>query len=328
MNYIVLDLEWNQPISKDSPSYQRFGNYLTSEIIQFGAVKLDGSKKIIDSFRSVVAPKCYRKLQHHVKRLTSLTQRDIDCGLPFPVIVNRFQKWCGPEGSYAFLTWGYDDIPALESNLSFYQMDTNWLNPWYNLQVIFNKQEEQDENQKSLSSVIEYYHLQQNNQFHDALNDARYTAMIAARLDLESGVAVYPTLVNPLILGVKGVVPPLETIRAQGITNKKAVFLMPEFSEFSCPVCHRPIAHGIQWVRQSGDKHLFLASCTDHGNFLLRLRILKGCGETFMALRTAEQADREIEEAYRLREAKELERAELLKLKKNSKSDEKDEDNG
>ena len=133
MNYIVLDLEWNQPISKDSPSYQKFGNYLTSEIIQFGAVKLDSSKKIVDSFRSVVAPKCYRKLQHHVKRLTSLTQRDIDCGLPFPVIVNRFRKWCGPEGSYAFLTWGYDDIPALETNLSFYQMDISWLNPWYNL---------------------------------------------------------------------------------------------------------------------------------------------------------------------------------------------------
>ena len=261
MNYIVLDLEWNQPISKDSPSYQKFGNYLTSEIIQFGAVKLDSSKKIVDSFRSVVAPKCYRKLQHHVKRLTSLTQRDIDCGLPFPVIVNRFRKWCGPEGSYAFLTWGYDDIPALETNLSFYQMDISWLNPWYNLQVIFNKQEEQDENQKSLSSVIEYYHLQQNNQFHDALNDARYTAMVAARLDLENGIAIYPTLVNPLILGVKGVVPPLETVRAQEIPNKKAVFLMPEFSEFSCPVCHQTIAHGIQWVRQSGDMGTFCCGC-------------------------------------------------------------------
>ncbi len=325
MNYIVLDLEWNQPLSKEAPSYQKYGNYLTSEIIQFGAIKLDGSKKIIDSFRSVVAPKCYRKLHHHVKRLTSLTQRDVDAGLPFPVVVKRFRKWCGPEESYALLTWGYDDIPALGSNLVFYQQDISWLNPWYNLQVIFNDQEGQDANQKGLSSVIEYYHLQQNSQFHDALNDARYTAMIAARLDVEKGIQKYPSLVNPLILGVKGVAPPLETVRAQEIPNKKAIFMMPEFSEFHCPVCGGKISQNIQWVRQNGDKHLHLASCPQDGAFLLRLRILKGSGETFMAMRTAEKADEEIAAAYRVREAKELERAELLKLKKNAKTEEKQE---
>lgn len=320
MNYIVLDLEWNQPISKDSPDYQKYGNYLTSEIIQFGAVKLDSSKGIIDSFQSVVLPKCYRKLHHHVKRLTSLTQRDVDSGLPFPVIVNRFRKWCGEEGDYVFLTWGYDDIPALGSNLTFYNMETKWLNPWYNLQVIFNDQEGQDANQKGLASVIEYYHLQQDDQFHDALNDARYTAMIAARLDLEEGMKRYQELVNPLILNVKGVEPPLEIMRAQEIPNKKAVFAVKEFAEFQCPLCGKVLVKGIQWVRQSGDKHIYMVQCPEHGRFLLRLRILKGGGETFMGMRTVEKADEQIAEAYRIKEAKELERAEQQRLKKEAKA--------
>lgn len=321
MNYIVLDLEWNQPISKDSPSYQEYGNYLTSEIIQFGAVKLNSSKSVISSFRSVVSPRCYRTLHHHVEQLTSLTQRDIDSGLPFPVIAKRFRKWCGEEGSYAFLTWGYDDIPTLAANLMFYKMETGWLNPWYNLQILFSNQEGQDTNQKGLSSVIEYYHLQQKSQFHDALNDARYTAMVAAKLNLKQGMMDYPKLVNPLILYVKGVAPPLEAIRAQNIINRKTIFLMKEFSQFACPNCGKVIAESISWVKQSGDRYLYAAECPQHKAYLLRLRILKGGGETFMALRTAEEADKDIIEAYHVREAKELERAELMKLKKNAKTE-------
>jgi len=321
VNYVVLDLEWNQPISKDSPSYQQYGNYLTTEIIQFGAVKINESKQIINSFQSVVSPKCYRQLHHHVKQLTSLSQRDVDSGLPFPVIVQRFRKWCGKPGEYAFLTWGYDDIPALAANLRFYGLETDWLNPWYNLQVIFNEQEGKDATQKGLSAVIEYYHLQQKKQFHDALNDARYTAMIAGKLDIERGIEEYHNIVNPLILDVRGVHPPLEVIREQDIPNKRAVFTMKEFSNFRCPECGELLATGIQWVHQSGDKHLYVTECLRHGTYLLRLRILKGCGETVMAMRTAEKASEEIVKAYHIRAAREAEHAELLKLKKIAKTE-------
>ena len=277
---------------------------------------------MVNSFQSVVSPKCYRQLHHHVKQLTSLSQRDIDSGLPFPVIVQRFRKWCGEPGDYAFLTWGYDDIPALAANLRFYDMETGWLNPWYNLQVMFSEQEGKDATQKGLSSVIEYYHLQQKKQFHDALNDARYTAMIAGKLDIERGIEEYYKAVNPLILDVRGVVPPLEVIRKQDIASKKKVMVMKEFSQFSCPECGERLAEGIQWVHQSGDKHLYVAECPRHGAYLLRLRILKGSGETVMAMRTAEKASEEIVQAYHIREAKEMERIELIKLKKNAKTEE------
>ena len=40
-----------------------------------------------------------------------------------------------------------------------------------------------------------------------------------------------------------------------------------------------------------------------------------------MALRTAEEADEDIVKAYHVREAKELERIEIMKLKKNAKTE-------
>ena len=317
MNYIVLDLEWNQPVSRESHSYQKYANLITSEIIQIGAIKLDENKTIIDSFERMVQPYCYRKLHSHVKRLTSITQQAIDQADSFPIVAEEFRRWCGED--CIFLTWGYDDMPALETNLSFHKLDTSWINRWYNLQLIFNHQENQEGNQKALSAVIEYYQLEQDDQFHDALNDARYTGLIAARLDLEKGFEDYWDLVNPLIIGIHGFEPPLEEIHKQNIANKKVVFTLPEVSTFACPECGKLLAKNIHWVRQSGDKHLYLISCPEHGDFLLRLRIAKGTGETFMITRTAERATPDIIKEYHIRVQRELERAELQKAKRAAK---------
>lgn len=324
MYYIVLDLEWNQPISRESHSYQKYGNLITSEIIQIGAVKLDENKQIIDSFERMVQPQCYRKLHPHVKKLTSITQQSIDEAERFPKVAEEFREWCGKDS--IFLTWGYDDMSALETNLSFHQMDTDWINRWYNLQVIFNHQEGLDSNQRALSSVIEYYQLEQDDQFHDALNDARYTGLIAARLDLDRGFEEYWNLVNPLIIGIKGFKKPLEAVHKQNIPNKKVVFALPEISSFVCPDCKQLLAQNIHWVRQSGDKHLYLTSCREHGMFLLRLRIAKGSGETFMATRLAERATPEIEKEYYIREQRELERTELQKAKRAAKLEQESEE--
>jgi inhibitor of KinA sporulation pathway (predicted exonuclease)/predicted RNA-binding Zn-ribbon protein involved in translation (DUF1610 family) len=317
VNYIVLDLEWNQPASKESTSYQKYAHLITSEIIQIGAVKLDENKNIIDSFERMVQPCCYRKLHSHVKRLTSITQQAIDHADPFPVVAKAFREWCGED--CVFLTWGYDDMPALETNLSFHKLETSWIHRWYNLQVIFNHQEEQDGNQKALAAVIEYYQLEQDDQFHDALNDARYTGLIAARLDLDRGFEEYWGLVNPLITGIHGFDPPLEEVLLQNIPNKKIITRLPEISTFVCPDCGNTLAKNIRWVRQSGDKHLYLASCPEHGTFLLRLRITKGSGESFMVARTAERATEDIIREYHLREQREIERAELQKAKRAAK---------
>ena len=49
MEYIILDMEWNQPISKSQ--YIKEPVNLVGEIIQIGAVKLDSNFCVTDIFK-------------------------------------------------------------------------------------------------------------------------------------------------------------------------------------------------------------------------------------------------------------------------------------
>ena len=69
MNYIVLDLEWNQPVS--AKSMVRTPVSLYGEIIQIGAVKLDENYHILDTFKIMVAPKHYRKMHKKICNMVS-----------------------------------------------------------------------------------------------------------------------------------------------------------------------------------------------------------------------------------------------------------------
>ena len=50
MDYIIFDLEWNQPYSNDISFMKRARMPLTGEIIQIGAIKLNENLEIVDSF--------------------------------------------------------------------------------------------------------------------------------------------------------------------------------------------------------------------------------------------------------------------------------------
>ena len=62
MHYIVVDLEWNQPLSYDSSVYRQVGDRLIFEMIQIGAVKLDEHYQVIDSISIPIRPVHYVKI--------------------------------------------------------------------------------------------------------------------------------------------------------------------------------------------------------------------------------------------------------------------------
>lgn len=67
MNYIVLDLEWNQPF--DLRCTLKRPVLLHGEIIQIGAVKTDEDHHILDTFKILVKPKLYTRMTGRVYRL-------------------------------------------------------------------------------------------------------------------------------------------------------------------------------------------------------------------------------------------------------------------
>ena len=70
MNYIVLDLEWNQ--SAKGKKYTLPG--MPFEIIQMGAVKLDNKFDVIDEFDRLVCPQVYPVLHSVCGEVTGITQ--------------------------------------------------------------------------------------------------------------------------------------------------------------------------------------------------------------------------------------------------------------
>lgn len=92
MNYIILDMEWNQAISKQRIVRQPF--YLHGEIIQIGAVKVNEDFEIIDTFNTMVQPKYYTKMNKMVEELTCIHTETLNNGILFPAAATRFRKWC------------------------------------------------------------------------------------------------------------------------------------------------------------------------------------------------------------------------------------------
>ena len=65
MNYIVLDLEWNQ--GNEEKEKQR--KDIPFEIIEIGAIKLDGRMEFGGSFHEVVKPQVYQEMHRMTRQL-------------------------------------------------------------------------------------------------------------------------------------------------------------------------------------------------------------------------------------------------------------------
>lgn len=190
MNYIVLDMEWNQPWPGSPSAKKVLPVSIRGEIIQIGAVRLTADRQVADEFQVMVRPKFYRKLNKRVSKLTGIKETRLkEEGIPFPEAMAHFETWCGEDP--VFLTWGFDDIMILRENLRLFDLPEGWTERWYNAQMIFNAQTDGSTAQKALKTAMEMFSIESTRPAHDALGDAYHTALICARLDLERGIREY-----------------------------------------------------------------------------------------------------------------------------------------
>ena len=77
MQYIVIDLEWNQPMSYDSAVYRQVGDRLIFEMIQIGAVKLNEQLEVCDSISIPIRPVHYVKIHPRIRKMTQLGPEEL-----------------------------------------------------------------------------------------------------------------------------------------------------------------------------------------------------------------------------------------------------------
>ena len=141
-NLVLFDLEWNIGYQPYTFNYQGVQQTFRGE---------DGN--VLDTFSIHLRPRIFRKLQHHIAKVTGLTQEDLDNGDPIVQGLRRFMQWCGPDAEFA--EWGMDDVPVLKQNLYLCNLDESRPTVWYDLQQVFLREHPRKEGEgMTLESVV------------------------------------------------------------------------------------------------------------------------------------------------------------------------------
>ena len=286
MNYIILDLEWNQAVN--AARMIRKPVMLHGEIIQIGAVKTDDKFNLIDQIKINVRPKYYKIMNSHVEKLTGITQLQLMSGETFPQAFKRFQMWCGEE--FRFITWGFDDLGVFADNLALHGLDPSFGSDYINLQLIYNRQTNAEHLQCALSAAAENLGVQIDVPCHDAFNDAFITFQVCQKLNMTLGLVEYSEYVAALPTPiVKDAIPNIDDLKKM-IFNRRVV-------DIRCPKCEGKLALG-QWLFSSGKSCKTIAHCDTDGDFLIKLKAVKVSDGDYTVTRSVYAASEEDKAAF------------------------------
>ena len=268
MQYIILDLEWNQPISYHSPAYKSVGTKLLFEMIQIGAVKVDADLNVVDSFSQLIQPQLYVRLHPRISRITHITQDDLADAPQFNEAVEAFAAWCGED--YALLTWGCDDISVLYQNMTFFKCETH-LGKIYDAQQLFGEVTGNPKERKGLKAAMEQMEITADEEempFHNAVNDAYYTALVFSKMPEPEKVLNYPLTPRKLqhLDRARKESTAILRVRSMKDAMKSAAAMTPP-----CPICGKRMAVPEGYVRQKDEQYMALADCPQHGLAFVRL---------------------------------------------------------
>ena len=305
MQYVVVDLEWNQAMSSKSSVFNKLPIHLRGEIIEIGAVKLNEDMTPGEEFTIDVRPVYFRRMHYKVKKITGFDKDRLSHGLGFPEALERFRAWCGDD--VTFLTWGCDDQGIMEQNIIIHDLDWDWIAGWINLQLIYNLQTGGDKNQKSLASAMEHFGIEQTRTAHDALGDAYNTALVSTHLDMAEGLRLYPEAGRILAERMPNYKPPVENEGPDvlvhesypGFESKAAAFADSRVESLSCPACGAPLP-GLRWVNQGDQRYMNIFSCEEHGPYLARVKFRKSTDDNSWTVnKLVYAADAEMQDFYK-----------------------------
>lgn len=120
MHYIIYDLEatcWeNRPTNYEQ------------EIIEIGAVMLNGYGEALGTFNRFVRPILHPDLSFYCKNLTNIDQAVINRASDFQTVIEEFQDWAEVfYEDYLLCAWGSFDEKILRKDCILHDVETDWL---------------------------------------------------------------------------------------------------------------------------------------------------------------------------------------------------------
>lgn len=274
MNYIVIDLEWNQsPLEKESKREMPF------EIIEIGAVKLDNERNIIGQFNEIIRPQIYHEIHFKTKEIIHTNMEDLEKGDNFNQVVEKFFQWCGKD--YYFCTWGSMDLVELQRNIKYYNIKEYIDKPilYYDIQKIFSWDIEGKKVLHTLEYAVDYLKISKKEEFHRALSDAIYTAKVLQKVNKEVMEKYYSIdyYHNPKTKKdeIKLIYDSYTKYISREFLTKEEALEDLEVRDTICYKCGKKTTRKIQWFTNNTKSYYSLSLCKEHGFLKGKIRVKK-----------------------------------------------------
>ena len=265
---IVFDMEWNR------------GYDLTPlhEILQIGAVRVDRpGGPVLDTFNAYIKPSVHKKFDPGAKVLPEL-QESRRSGLSFAAAAQAFRAWCGGERRYA--VWGGGDVDMLNENCRYWGLPPFSMGKICDFQRSFSCLLGTDQ-QMALWKVAEYCDVPDTFVFHNALNDALYTAILGGWLTPEA-LAYGFQRENAATLRLSSLPFPWQPrLRTGPFPSPEDALNVKSVRRCQCPLCGRTQSV-VRWhcarppQGTAPQRYYGTFSCPEHGRFLCRLTLTQG----------------------------------------------------
>ena len=293
MNYIVMDLEWNQSYNGHLGEHPR----MPFEIIEIGAVKVDKNYKIIDEYSSLIKPRIYKRLHSKIRTILNYTEKDFEKGRGFKEVCIEFLEWCGED--YMFCTWGNMDLTELQTNMDFYYMN-RFPRPlkYINLQQIYADITKSADTHVSckLESAVTSLSIPETEPFHSALNDARYTALVMKAINPKNIKELYCFDLYHYPADKDEEIEAIHNNQYEYITrafsSKQAAMSDKNVSDVRCYKCNKKITKKIKWFSNSTSSYLCVGKCWRHGNFCGKIKFKPAADGKYYVIKTFKPIDK------------------------------------
>ncbi len=278
-NYIVFDLEWNQSSHGKADSIEDF----PFEIIEIGAVRLDGQFHITDEFHRLIRPQVYKKMHYAISEVTHMDMKELRShGEDFATAARAFLDWCGEECVYC--SWGSMDLTELQRNFKYFGVENPFPKPlfYYDVQKLYGLLYK-DGAKPSLDVAVEELALLEERAFHRALDDAYYTGRVLARIVSERGIGRilpyrsidYYRLPANKDEEVRLVFPDYSKFVSRIFSSREDAMAERAVTEMRCYECGRVLRKKIRWFTPNQKIYYALAVCPEHGYLKGKIRMKK-----------------------------------------------------
>lgn len=286
MNYIVLDLEWNQSSG---------GKYaekpeLPFEIVEIGAIKLNEACELIDTFHAIVKPSVYLEMNSHIEQITHVSMQDLETGMNFKQAACSFIDWCA--ANYRFCTWGSMDLTELQRNMAYFQVERTLETPlfYYDIQKLYSISYSDGKSRVSLSSAVDALAIEKAIPFHRADADTYYTAMIMRVMNMEKvkeNISIdyyHPPASHKEEIYLT--FPTYSKYVSRTFNTKEEAMADKGVTTTSCYLCRKNIKKKIRWFSYNSRTYYSLMYCNVHGWVKGKIRIKKTDDGKFFVIKT------------------------------------------